>query len=248
MERVGERLRVARGDLWEAEGALREAAGGGTLELPGARLASSGLERPEWNCAHVIDPQRLDVDDARAWYARRAHGAGVPWQAVVRRGAVWALGSSLRTVRLMGLERSWFRPVAPADRLTVHRAGSDDLDAVSRLVAPVYGVPLDDARAWTAPHLGVDHVAVVLCAREDVPVGVATGVLTDGRAGPCLGIVEAGELEPAIRLVLVSWLVEAALHAGAELVGSSPTGAADSRDYAQLGFLEGPALDAYRMA
>lgn len=248
MERLGERLRVARGDLWEAEGVLREDAGGGALELPGARLAASGLQRPEWNRADVTDPGGVDVDDVRAWYARRAHGAGVPWEAVVRGGAVWTHGSAPRTLRLMGLERAWFRPVTPGERLIVHRAGGDDLDAVVRLAASAHGVSPEDARAWAAPHLGVDHVAVVLGVRGDEPLGFATGVLTDGRAGPCLGILEVGELVPAMRLVLVSWLVEAGLQAGAELVGLSPTGAADSRDYAQLGFLEGPALDVYRMA
>lgn len=247
MDGLGERLRAAHGDLWQAEGSLRESAGGGVLELPGARLMSSGLDRPEWNGGDVTDVERFDLQGAGAWYAGCAHGAGVPWSVRVPVGAGWRRGTFLHTSRLMGLARAWFRGVPPPTGLIVHRAGPDDLDVVAQLEAAACGVTLDHARAWTEPHLGVDHVAVALAVRDGEPAGVATGVLTDGRAGPCLGIVDVGEITPGNRLPLVSWLVEAGLAVGAELVQLGPAGAADSRDFAQLGFVERPGLDVYRM-
>jgi ribosomal protein S18 acetylase RimI-like enzyme len=74
---LDERVRMAHGDAWQAEGRLRTRFGGGARELAGVRLSASGLPHPQWNNGDLVDAAQFDVAAARAWYTQRAHGFSV---------------------------------------------------------------------------------------------------------------------------------------------------------------------------
>jgi hypothetical protein len=76
---LDERVWTAHADAWQAEGELRQALGGGTVELPGIRLMASGPPHAQWNNGDVTDPALVPWAEVRSWYAARADGAGVPW-------------------------------------------------------------------------------------------------------------------------------------------------------------------------
>ena len=92
-----ERVHLAHGDAWQAEGRLRARFGGGAVELAGARLSSSGLPHPQWNNGDLVELARFDLEAVRAWYAMRAHGAGVPWGMRVPSGVPFQHGRFLFT-------------------------------------------------------------------------------------------------------------------------------------------------------
>jgi len=66
---TAEWVRAAHGDAWQA------LAVAGSAELPGVRLAATGLAHPQWNNGDVDDPSQIDIAAVRAWY----DGLGVPW-------------------------------------------------------------------------------------------------------------------------------------------------------------------------
>ena len=244
-EAFAERARTANADAWQTEGRLRTAFGGGAIELPGVRLMASGLYHARWNSGDVTEPSRVDIEAVRAWYLARV----ASWGLRVPEGARWRKGRFVARKRLMGLEAAAFRPAAVPEGVAIRPATPGDLDAVARIDAAAFGDRPDDTRRWVAPRLGAAGVTVALAALADEPVGVATCVRTDDRAGPCAGIFAVGVLPAARRRgvasALTSWLLERALDSGVTLAHLNPDTEDAARVYARLGFAETPGFDIY---
>ena len=148
---LARRVRAAHGDLAEREGRLRASSGGGALALPGIRLMASGLPRPQWNNADVVEPAaapRIDIDAVRRWYAER----GVPWGMRVPLGSAWPYGRRVLTKRAMAVsldEAPTVTDPAPGpDDVLIVVAGPGDLDAFARVDAAAF----DDAAGPTADY------------------------------------------------------------------------------------------------
>jgi GNAT superfamily N-acetyltransferase len=246
---LDERVWTAHGDAWQAEGRLRTPFGGGAAELPGVRLMASGLPHAQWNSGDVTDPARADLDAVRAWYASRAHGAGVPWGLRVPAGATLPDGRLLFRKRCMGLLPSRHAPAKAPPRVELRLASPTDADVVTRIDAAAFGDTDEQNRLWVEPHLGAPGFTVALAELDDRPVGVATAILTDDRAGCCVGIFGVGVLERArnrgIGGALTSWLLEGAFAGGATLAHLNPESEAAARLYRGLGFVETGGLDVY---
>jgi GNAT superfamily N-acetyltransferase len=246
---LDERVWSAHGDAWQAEGRLRESHGGGVAALPGIRLMASGLPHAQWNNGDVTDPALVDVDAVRAWYAARAYGNGVPWGVRVPAGSSFRHGRHLFRKRCMGLLRDGFRAVRPSSEVTIGQARPADVDIVARIDASAFSDPVEQIRPWVGPHIGATGFRVALARLEGEPVGVATAIHTNTRAGACVGIFGVGVLERVRRRgigsALTSWLLERAFARGATLAHLNPDSDAAARLYAQLGFVECAGLDIY---
>jgi len=240
---------TAHGDAWQAEGRLRAPFGGGAAELPGVRLMASGLPHPQWNNGDVSDPARVPLDEVRAWYAARAGGAGVPWGMRVPAGMAFGHGRRLFRKRCMALVPAGFRQVAAPSGVRIGIAGPADAGAVAGIDAAAFGEPVDRIRPWIEPHLGAAGFTVALASLDGEPVGIATAIRTDERAGACVGIFGVGVIERARRrgigAALTSWLLERALADGATLAHLNPNDDAAARLYVRLGFVETAGLDVY---
>lgn len=249
MNRLDERIWTAQGDAWQAEGRLRASLGGGVNELPGIRLMASGLPHVQWNNGDVTEPARVNWEHVSAWYAARANGAGVPWGARVPAGRILDRGRHVFRKRCMGLLPAQFRAAGLPLAVTVRSAMAEDLAAVIAIDSHAFGDPPDAIRPWIAPHLGAPGFATAVACLDDVPVGIATAIRTDGRAGPCVGIFGVAVSERArrrgIASGLTSWLLEGAVGAGATLAHLNPDSDAAARLYARLGFVETAGLDIY---
>ncbi len=246
---LDERVRMAHGDAWQAEGHLRAAFGGGAAELPGVRLMASGLPHQQWNNGDVHDPARFPLDAVRDWYAARAFGAGVPWGVRVPAARPFAHGRHLFRKRCMGLERAQFvRGLAPS-AVRVRAATRADAEIVAAIDAAAFETPLDVARPWALPHLESTSCIVALAEVGGETVGVAMGISTDAWAGPALGIFGVGVLAHARRrgvaTALTAWLVERGFSAGAQLAHLNPNDAAAAAVYRRLGFVETAGFDVY---
>jgi len=244
-----ERVHTAHGDAWQAEGRLRESLGGGAYELAAVRLMASGLPHAQWNNGDVTDPDRFPVEEVRSWYAARAAGNGVPWGVRVPAGQPFSHGRlRLRKRCMVLLSGDYVAPSRPAG-VEINVADSSDLDSVAAIDAAAFGDAVETIRPWIEPHLGAPRFAVALARLRGEPVGVATAILTDDRAGRCVGIFGVGVLDYARRhgigSVLTSWLIERALDDGATLAHLNPDSEAAARLYARLGFRETRGLDVY---
>jgi len=246
---LDQRVRLAHGDVWQAEGRLRVRFGGGARELAGVRLSSSGLPHPQWNNGDVVDGSRFDAEDARAWFAQRAHGAGVPWGMRALAGVRFPHGRRLFTRRSMGLLPGQLTraPMPPNVELVLAAPGAADV--VARIDATAFAEPIEHALPWVAPHLGAQGICAVVARLDGTPVGTATAVHTDDRAGRCVGIFGVGVLAQArgrgIGAVMTSWLIERAFDAGATLAHLNPNNEAAARIYRRLGFRETSGFDVY---
>jgi len=249
MSDLDRRVWTAHGDAWQAEGRLRAPQGGGAADLPGVRLMASGLPHPQWNNGDVSDPALVPIEDVRAWYAARAGGAGVPWGMRVPAGMAFGHGRRLFRKRCMALAPAAFRPGATSSGVRIAVAQPADAGAVAGIDATAFGDPVDRIRPWVEPHLGAAGFTVALAALDGEPVGIATAIGTDGRAGPCVGIFGVGVSERARRRgiggALTSWLLERAFADGATLAHLNPNDDAAARLYARLGFVESAGLDVY---
>jgi GNAT superfamily N-acetyltransferase len=238
-----DRVRTAHGDAWQVEGTLREPVGGGAAELPGIRLMASGLPHPRWNNGDVTDAALVDVDAVRAWYAARA----VPWGVRVPAGEPWSSGRWLFGKRLMGL--TGLTPGPTVLGLVVRPATASDLDAVLAIDCVAFASEPAVERPWLEPHLTCDRVTVALAVLDGEPVGTASALRSDGRAGPAAYLAGVAVLPHARRrgvgAAMSSWLVERALADGAELAHLHPDDDAGARLYARLGFVEVPGFDVY---
>ena len=246
---LAERVWSAHGDAWQAEGRLRQSHGGGAAELPGIRLMASGLPHAQWNNGDVTDPARLDVEAVRTWYAARAHGDGVPWGVCVPTGSPFAHGRHVFRKRCMALLPQQFRAVRASSGVSIGEALPADVDTFARIDASAFAGTVEQTLPWVAPHFGAAGFIVALARLEGEPVGVATAIHTDDRAGPCVGIFGVGVLEHARRrgigAAMTSWLLEKAFAQGATLAHLNPDSDAAARLYARLGFIETAGLDVY---
>ena len=247
--RLDTRVRLAHGDTAQAEGRLRVRFGGGAREFSGVRLSSSGLPHPQWNNGDLVDPSVFDLEGARAWFAQSAHGAGVPWGMRVPAGARFPHGRLLATRRSMGLLPGHFTPAPMPPNVELEQAAAGAADVVSRIDAAAFAEPVEHASPWIAPHIGALGFSVLVARLDGAPVGTATAVHTDDRAGSCVGIFGVGVLAQArgrgIGAILTSRLIERAFDAGATLAHLSPNDEAAARIYSRLGFRETSGFDVY---
>lgn len=249
MRELDERVHLAHGDAWQAEGRLRVRFGGGARELAGARLSSSGLPHPQWNSGDLVDLAHFDVAEVRAWYAASAYGAGVPWGMRVLAGARFPHGRFRIARRRMGLLPAQFiRAQVPAN-VELVEPSEREVDVVARIDAAAFDEPVEHTLPWIAPHFGASGFSVAVARLNGERVGTATAVHTDDRAGRCVGIFGVGVLAEArgrgIGAALTSWLVDRAFDAGATLAHLSPNTDAATRLYARLGFRETAGFDVY---
>jgi GNAT superfamily N-acetyltransferase len=246
---LDERVWSAHGDAWQAEGRIRAPVGGGAAAFPGIRLMASGLSHAKWNNGDVTDPLRVDVEAVRAWYAARGHGSGVPWGMCVPSSLPFPYGRLRFRKRCMGLLPERFRTVEAAAGISIGIAAPVDIEIVARIDAAAFEDPVSEIRPWVEPHLGAAGFIVALATLDGEPVGVATAILTDERAGSCVGIFGVGVLERARRRgigsALTSWLLEQAFSQGATLAHLNPDSEVASHLYARLGFVETAGLDVY---
>jgi GNAT superfamily N-acetyltransferase len=246
---LDERVWTAHGDAWQAEGRLREPVGGGAAELPGIRLMASGLPHAQWNNGDVTDPALVDVKHVRAWYAARARGSGVPWGVCVPSNQVFKFGRLHFRKRCMGLTPDVFRRVDPARQIGIGEAMLADIDSIVHIDAAAFGDPAAQVRPWIEPHLGAAGFIVALARLDGVPVGIATAIVTEGRAGSCVGIFGVGVLEHTRRRgigsAMTSWLLERAFADGAALAHLNPDSDVAAQLYARMGFIETAGLDVH---
>lgn len=220
-------------------------AGGDVAAMPGIRLMTSGLPYAQWNNGDVDDPDAVDVDAVRRWYAER----GVPWGVRVPAGARWPHGRLLFRKRLMLLAAADLLPARAVPGLIVRAATPDDLDAVAHVDAVAFdGDPAVEA-AWVRPLLTSDRATVALAELDGRPVATASCLRTDGRAGAAAYVAGVAVLPEARRRgvagAVSAWLVEGAVAAGAQVAHLHPDTEEAARVYARLGFTEVDGLDVY---
>ncbi len=246
---IDRRVWDAHGDAWQTQGRLREGLGGGAADMPGIRLMASGLPHAQWNNGDVTQTEKVSWDDVRAWYAARAGGRGVPWGVRVPAGTAFGRGRLVFRKRCMALDTARFRLFSCADDLAIRVADPEDAATVSRIDAEAFETSTEQARPWIEPQLSAARFTVALAVHSDAPVGAATAIRTDGRAGPCVGIFGVGVIGTArgrgIGSAITSWLVARAFAAGATLVHLNPDSEAAARLYSRLGFEETAGLDVY---
>jgi GNAT superfamily N-acetyltransferase len=238
------RVQVAHADAWAAEGRLREAHGGGVLEVPGLRLMASGLPHVQWNSGDVTAPV-TDLGAARAFYAER----GADWGVRVPVGMPWPYGRRLLTLRLMALDPPRVRPAPVPQDVAVRAATAADLDAVLAIDTEAFGEDPAVERPWLAPHLGAAAVTTALATLGGEPAGTGYAVATDGRAGPALYLagvaVRADARRRGVGAALSSWLLETGLRGGARLAHLHADSDDAARVYARLGFADTSGLDVH---
>ncbi len=239
------RARTAHGDLWRAEGLLRTRGGGGACELPGIRLMASGLPHAQWNNGDVTDPEQVDLAAVRAWFATR----GVPWGVRIPAGLAWPHGRFLFRKRVFAFEPAAFRPAPAIAGVRVRVARGDDAERVAALSAAAFAGTINEERAWVAPHLGAAGFRVAVAELSGVAVGVAAGVITEDRAGPCVGVlglaVHPDAASRGIGTALASLIVAWGFEGGATLAHGSPGDVAAVAVAVKLGALEVGGFDVY---
>jgi hypothetical protein len=179
---LGELVRTAHGDAWQAEGRLREPSGGGVCAVRGARAMASGITTPKWNNAEVTHHQ-VDLDALSAWYGSR----GLPWGLRVPLELSLAVGEALFVKRCMGLlasggAESRLRQLGPAGGVQVRRLRADERDRFVALEVAAFGDAPATARAGLGPQFGragFDHWVAELAGRRSgaPPVCEATSWL-----------------------------------------------------------------------
>jgi len=235
---TAEWVRAAHGDAWQA------LAVAGSAELPGVRLAATGLAHPQWNNGDVDDPSQVDIAAVRAWY----DGLGVPWGMRLPAGAPWTHGQRLFTKRLMGLTTTAFRPAPIPTGAVIRSATPTDLGAYLQVDATAFGEDPEVQRPWLA--LLLDHPAATVAVAEVDGAIVASGhvVVSTGRAGPA-GYVGGIAVLPQLRrrgvgAAISSWLVRTTGD-GVGLWHLHPDTDEAARIYRRLGFSEVDGLDIY---
>lgn len=244
-----QRAQHAQVEVWGLHGRHCSSAGGGTVELPGVQLMSSGLPYPRWNSGDVFEPERVDVEAVRAWYAAAAFGRGVGWGLRVIAGTPWSRGRFLFRKRLMALDAAAFRPAPAPAGVSLRPATKADLDVVAAIDGSAFENPAAESRAWLAHQLGTSGFTTAIAAIGDDVVGIASSVRTKGRGGNCAGIYGVAVLERARRrgigAAVTSWLLERDFADGASLAHLNPDQDEAGRIYARLGFAEVNGFDIY---
>jgi GNAT superfamily N-acetyltransferase len=234
------RVQVAHADAWQAEGRLREAAGGGVLEVPGLRLMASGLPHAQWNSGDVTAPD-ADLGAARAFYAER--GAG--WGVRVPVGMAWPHGRRVLTLRLMALDPARFRPAPATPGVAVRAATAADFDTVLEIDTEAFDADPAVERPWLAPHAGAPSVTTALATLDGEPAGTGYAIAT----GPALYLAGVAVRAPARRrgvgAALSSWLIANGLAGGARLAHLHADTDDAARVYARLGFADTSGLEVH---
>jgi ribosomal protein S18 acetylase RimI-like enzyme len=206
---------------------------------------ASGIPNPAWNNGDVTEPELVDLDAVRAWYAER----DVPWGVRVPQGAPWPHGRHLFVKRCMALTPEAFVPAAPVPSIDIVAAGADDTDVFAAVDAEAFGDPVELNRRWIGPELGAPGFLSVMALLDGAPVGVATGVRTSGAGGESVGVFGVGVLERARRrgigASITSYVVARAFADGADLAWLNPDTDAACRLYQRLGFVEVGGFDVY---
>jgi ribosomal protein S18 acetylase RimI-like enzyme len=230
---------LAQGDVWAAEGRLRERAGGGVAEVRGARLMASGLPHPQWNSGDVHDPD-FDLEAIVGWY----EGRGVAWGLRIPVGLGPRPGRYLFTKRCMTLEPEQFVQMGGVE---LRRAAVDDLDDAVFVDSTAFGDPPEASAGWLGPMVAAGTVWLAEVAGR--AVGVARSVVTDEWAGPAVGVFGVGVLPEyrrrGIGSALTSHLVAEGFAAGARFAHLNPDTEEARRIYERLGFVEAPGLDVF---
>ncbi|MFL6074312.1 MAG: GNAT family N-acetyltransferase [Mycobacteriales bacterium] len=233
------RAQLAQGDVWAAEGRLRERVGGGAGAVRGARLMASGLPHPQWNNGDVHEAD-FDLEAVVAWYGERA----VAWGLRIPVGLGPRPGRYLFTERCMTLEPEQF---VGAGRAELRRATSADLGDVVLVDSTAFGYPGEASAGWLAPM--VEAGTVWLAEVGGRTVGVAWSVVTDEWAGPAVGVFGVGVLPEyrrrGIGSALTNHLVAEGFAAGAKFAHLNPDTEEAGRLYERLGFVEAPGLDVF---
>ncbi len=242
-------VRIAHADAWQVEGLLRVPFGGGVGTVSGARLMSSGINRPQWNGADVDDPERADVSAMRDWYAAR----DAPWGVRIAAGAHWPHGRFLFRTRLMGLalDRAGQRAArgqGPAG-LAIRKARPADLEAVLRVDSIGFDVDPEVNRPWIEPYLDAAAVDVALAELDGEPVATAHALYSDGQAGRAVYLGGVTVIPRArrrgIAAAISRGLVRRAAAQGARFAHLHTESDEAARVYAGLGFAEVNGLDIY---
>jgi GNAT superfamily N-acetyltransferase len=149
----------------------------------------------------------------------------------------------------MGMLPDRLVPAKTPPGVEIAPATAADVGPVTRIDAAAFGDTVQRMRPWVAPHLGAPGFTVARATMATEPVGVATAILTDDRAGRTVGIFGVGVLERArnqgIGGAMISWLIDRAFAAGASLAHLNPDTDDAARLYARLGFVETGGLDIY---
>jgi ribosomal protein S18 acetylase RimI-like enzyme len=152
-------------------------------------------------------------------------------------------------MRCMALLRDRLRAPSRLREVTIRAASAADVESVARIDAAAFDEPTDKVRPWVGPHLDASGFVVAFAELDGVPVGVATSIATDARAGPCVGIFGVGVLPSArrrgIATAMTFWLLQRAFAAGADFAHLNPDTDAAANLYARLGFQETAGLDVY---
>jgi hypothetical protein len=243
---LGDLVRTAHGDAWQAEGRLREAHGGGVCAVRGARAMASGIRTPKWNNADVTHEQ-VDLEALGAWYAAR----DVPWGLRVPLELSQDVGEPLFVKRCMGLmvssgAESGLRLFDRAGGVEVRRIRADERDRFVALEVAAFGDDPATARAWLAPRFGVagfDHWVAEIAGAT---VGIAASVRSDELAGPAVMVTGIAAL-PGADAQLVKAQLSAQISAqagragpGATLVHVYPDDDEEAAAFAAVGFIEVP--------
>jgi hypothetical protein len=245
---LGERVRTAHADAWQAEGRLREPHGGGACAVRGARAMASGIRTPKWNNADVTH-ERVDVETLSAWYAAR----GMPWGLRVPLEIPLAVGEPLFVKRCMGLlasngAESGLRLLDPPGGVQVRRIRPDERNRFVALEVAAFGDDPAEARTWLVPQFGVagfDHWVAEIAG---MTVGIATSVRSDELAGPAVMVTGVAALPGAdtrlVKAQLPAQISAEALDAGsgATLVHVYPDDDEEVAAFAAVGFIEVPGL------
>jgi len=238
-------VRAAHADVWEAHGRHRVAYGGGTIRLPGIRLMAAGLPHPQWNSGDVTDPDLVDIETVRQWYA----DMDVPWGLRVATGVHWPYGRHLLSRRLMALEPGEYTPPDRVADVSLRLATLDDVEAVIAVDTVAFDEPVETDRPWVAPLLSQPSTVVCLAELDGLPVGSGHCVMTDGDAGPAAYLGGIGVLPHArgrgVGTAISAWLVDRGVAAGVDFLHLSPDTEDAARIYARLGFVDVPGFDVY---
>jgi hypothetical protein len=243
---LGELVRTAHADAWQAEGRLREAHGGGACAVRGARAMASGIRTPKWNNADVTHDQ-VDLETLRTWYGSR----GMPWGLRVPLGISLAVGEPLFVKRCMGLmvssgAESGLHLFDRAGGVEVRRIRADERDRFVALEVAAFGDDPPTARAWLTPQYGVGGFDHWVAEVAGATVGSATSVRSDELAGPAVMVTGVAALPGAdaqlVKAQLSAQISAEAAHAGSgvTLLHVYPDDDEEAAAFAAVGFIEVP--------
>ncbi|MGH8870106.1 MAG: GNAT family N-acetyltransferase [Actinomycetes bacterium] len=161
----------------------------------------------------------------------------------------WSYGRRVSHKRLMAVTGPEFRPAAGVAGLVTREAGVDATDTVAALDAAAFGNAVDPARTWVRRYLDAPQALVLVAWLDGEPVGTATGLRSDGDAGPCVEVSAVGVLEQArergIGAALTSAVTTWGFASGADLAWLGPESDDAARLYERLGYAETAGLDIY---